>query len=201
VTGQILAKDALIRFSIGPSGEVVPDIEERLPGRGMWLSARADVINTAVAKGMFSKAARRKVVAPPDLRARIEGLLTRRCIDLIGLARRAGQAVTGFEKVSAGLKSGKGGVILAAHDASEAGRAQVQALARHLPVSAVLNGTELGAAFGRDHAVHGLVLAGRLAASLLKESSRLAGVKGDGPERRDQNELERDAKVRSSAKE
>ena len=56
----------------------------------MWLSAEADVINTAVAKGLFSKAARRKVTAPPDLRDRIEGLLTKRCIDLIGLARRAG---------------------------------------------------------------------------------------------------------------
>ena len=35
------APDALMRFVVGPDGAVVPDIDERLPGRGLWLTPRA----------------------------------------------------------------------------------------------------------------------------------------------------------------
>ena len=68
---------------------VVPDIEGRLPGRGFWLSADRDVVNKALAKNAFARAARRPVVAPGDLADRIESLLLRRCVELLGMARRA----------------------------------------------------------------------------------------------------------------
>ncbi|MCR6629641.1 MAG: DUF448 domain-containing protein [Magnetospirillum sp.] len=101
VTGQVRPKGELLRFVVSPAGEVVPDLEHRLPGRGIWLSARRDVVNTAVTKRLFAKAARRAVTVPGELADRLEGLLCRRCLDAISLARRAGQAVCGFEKVKA----------------------------------------------------------------------------------------------------
>ena len=30
----------MVRFVLGPEGEMVPDVAGRLPGRGFWLSAR-----------------------------------------------------------------------------------------------------------------------------------------------------------------
>ena len=176
VTGAVGPKETMIRFVVGPDEAVVPDIEGRLPGRGMWLSANRDVVNSAVLKSIFSKAARRKVAAPPDLADRLEVLLRRRCLDLLGLARRAGQVVSGYEKVRAELKSGRGAVLLAASDGAEDGTAKIRALGSDLPLLSILTAAELGAAFGRDHTVHGLLLPGNLAQKLLIEGRRLAGL-------------------------
>ena len=105
VTSEVKPKAELLRFVLSPQGEVVPDIGSRLPGRGIWLCASRDVVNTAVAKRLFAKAARRAAIVPADLADRLEVLLARRCLDALGLARRAGQAVCGFEKVRAELKA------------------------------------------------------------------------------------------------
>jgi hypothetical protein len=179
VTGQVLPVEQLIRFVVGPDGVVVPDIEARLPGRGLWLSAARDMVNTAAAKNLFAKGFRRKVTVPGDLAERITSLLLRRCLDRIGLARRAGQAMTGYEKVRGELKAGRGAVLLAAADGAADGREKIRALAPALPLVAVLRSDELGAAFGRSHAVHAVLTAGRLANGLKIDAARLAGMRPD----------------------
>ncbi len=174
VSSEELPKDKMIRFVVGPDHQVVADIEARLPGRGFWLSARRDVINTACDKNRFAKAARAKIKVPSDLADRVEGLLARRCLDLIGLARRAGQAVSGFEKVETWLKSGKpAGVLLAAVDGAEDGRAKVRSWAGKSPVIVALTGDELGQAFARERAVHVVLAPGQLANKLLVNAGRL----------------------------
>jgi ribosomal protein L7Ae-like RNA K-turn-binding protein len=147
----------------------------------MWLSAKRDVVNTAMAKASFAKAARRKLDVPADLADRLEALLRRRCLDILGLARRAGQVVSGYEKVRAALKAGDGTVLLAALDAGKDGIGKIGALAPGLPVVRVLTAQDMGAAFGRDHTVHGLLLRGRLAERFLIETARLAGIAGADP--------------------
>jgi predicted RNA-binding protein YlxR (DUF448 family) len=179
VTGKVLPVEQLIRFVVGPDGMVVPDIEARLPGRGLWLSAGRDMVNTALAKKLFAKGFRRKVTVPDDLAETITRQLLRRCLERIGLARRAGQAVTGYEKVRGELKAGRGAVLLAAADGAADGREKIRALAPSLPLVAVLHGDELGAAFGRSHAVHAVVAAGRLADGLKIDAARLAGMRPD----------------------
>jgi len=186
VSGGELPKDEMIRFVIGPEGEIVADIEARLPGRGFWLSASRDVIHTACAKNTFSKVARASVKVPADLADRVEGLLARRCLDLVGLARRAGQAVSGYQKVESWLKSGRpAGVLLAAADGARDGLAKVRAWADKAPVIMALDGDELGQAFSRPRAVHGVVAPGPLAEKLLACANRLDGLRnnrGEAPE-------------------
>ncbi len=97
-TGALRPKDEMLRFVVGPDGSLVPDLDGCLPGRGLWLSAQRDMVNTACAKGLFSRAARHGVEVSADLAEQLEGLMVRRCLDLLGLARRAGEAVAGFEK-------------------------------------------------------------------------------------------------------
>ncbi len=178
VSGDEMPKDQMVRFVVGPEQEITCDIEARLPGRGFWLSARRDVINTACDKNRFAKAARAKVKVPADLADRVEWLLARRCLDLIGLARRAGEAVSGFEKVEAWLKSGKpAGVLLAASDGVQNGRTKVRSWAANTPVIVALDGDELGQAFGRERAVHVVVAPGRLAKKLLANAGRLGGLR------------------------
>ena len=179
VSGQSLPRENLLRFVVAPDGLVVPDLDEKLPGRGLWLLAERDILRTACAKGAFSKAARRETRLPDDLAAQVERLLRRRCLDLLGLARRSGILVAGFEKVRAFLASEDAGVLLAASDGAADGRAKIRALAPGVPLVDVLTAEELGAAIGREHIVHAVIAKGRLAERVLHEASRLSGLLED----------------------
>jgi len=181
-TGETLAKTALVRFVIGPDDCVVPDIEERLPGRGLWLVAQRDIVSDASSGGSFAKAARRKVKVPEGLVDRVESLLTRRCLDLLSLARRAGDAVAGFEKLSAALKGGgwkKGrpALVFIAADSGKDGRRRIEGMIGDVPVVSLFTGAELGAVFGRDRSVHVGVASGGFAERLITEAGRLAGFR------------------------
>lgn len=178
VSGQRLARAQMLRFVVGPDDHIVPDMAAKLPGRGLWLCAARDMVHTAVTRRLFAKAARRRVVVDPDLADRVEALLERRCLDALALARRAGQAVAGFEKVREALRTGDGvGVILAASDGAADGLAKVRALARNVPVLGMFSAADLGRTMGRTRTVHAAVLQGRLAETLLIEAARLEGMR------------------------
>src|SRR3954462_4486915 len=51
MTRRRLPKEQMIRFVVGPARTLVPDLAATLPGRGIWLSALGDVIETARAQG------------------------------------------------------------------------------------------------------------------------------------------------------
>lgn len=171
-------KAELLRCVVGPDGRIVPDVAGKLPGRGLWLTARRDIVAAAVTKRLFARAARQPVIVDDDLAERVEALLAERCRDQIGLARRAGQAVMGFAKVEAALAQGKAVVLLAAADGAADGRMKLRALAPGLPLVEQLSGAELGAAFGREHVVHAALAPGRIAQALIAEAARLAGFRG-----------------------
>ena len=179
-TGSVRPKAEMLRFVASPEGVVVPDILERLPGRGLWLTARRDIVAAASSKGLFAKAARAPLSVPADLADQVEALLARRCCDVLGLARRAGQAAAGFEKVRAWIQAGKAGVLLGASDGAEDGRRKLMALARGLPVISVLRGDELAAGLGRETAVHAAVRGGKLAETLRRDAARLEGFRAIG---------------------
>jgi predicted RNA-binding protein YlxR (DUF448 family) len=181
VTGETLPKAELLRFVVGPDGTVVPDIEERLPGRGLWVTANRTHLAEALRRRSFDRAARRSVKVAADLVEQVDGLLARRCRDMIGLARRAGQAVGGFEKVGGALRAGRAAVLLAASDGAAGGRDKIAGLAPQLPVGMALTGAELGQAFGRDYTAHGAVGPGRLASQLLVDLARLDGMRRPAP--------------------
>ncbi len=170
----------MLRFVLGPGRQVVPDLMAKLPGRGMWLSARRDVLETARMKNAFARAARAPVVVPPDLLDIVEAGLVRRVSDLIGLARRAGQANYGFERSREWLQKDRVGIVIQAKDGSAEEKARFLSGRRHVAVAAPLPAATLGAVFGRDHVVHVVVAPGRLAETLKLETDRLAGIAGLG---------------------
>jgi uncharacterized protein len=180
VTRSVLPKERLLRFVVGPDASLVIDLEGDLPGRGIWLQARRNVVETACAKGSFAKAARQPVTVPEGLPDRVAALARRRCLDLVGLARRAGQVASGFEQVRAMLRDGRAGALLAAVDGSEGGRGKMTGLARDVPLVELFTALELGAALGREQAVHVALARGKLAQRLVAEAQRLAGVAGTG---------------------
>ncbi len=179
VTRAVRPKETMIRFVVGLDDVVTPDLAGRLPGRGMWVSARRAALETAIAKRQFTRAARRPVTVPDGLVDQVEAMLVRRCIELLGLARRAGLAVMGFEKVRVALRSGQAALLLAASDGAADGRGKLRTLAPEVPVFDLLDAAQIGGAFGRDHVVHAGVTAGALSERLRGELTRLAGLRGE----------------------
>jgi predicted RNA-binding protein YlxR (DUF448 family) len=178
VTGEVLPKEKLIRCVAGPDGIVVPDVDAKLPGRGLWLSAARDVVNTAVAKNAFSRAAKAKVTPMEGLADRIETLLVQRCMSMVGMMRRSGGVIFGFEKTRGWLKDGRCAVVLAARDGAADGRNKIKALAGDLELIELFDAKELGHAIGRDHLVHMGFAPGRLTKRFQVEALRLQGFRG-----------------------
>jgi uncharacterized protein len=166
----------MIRFVVNPDRVLVPDLAGRLPGRGMWLSANGDVLETARIRGAFARAARGPVTVPPDLADRARTGIARRIGELLGLARRAGQAVAGYEKARELLRTGRAALILQASDGSIEERRRFLGYTADIPVIAPVSAEALGAVFGRDRVVHVALAPGKLAAALVAEAGRLAGL-------------------------
>ena len=167
VTREALEKDQLIRFVLGPENEVFPDLNGKLPGRGAWVKAERAVLEQAIKKNAFAKAFQAPAKISADLAERIGRMLDQQILDLLGLARRSGLVVTGFEKADTALRTGRAVLLIEAKDAGKEGRSK---LARHtLPgveIWAPLTADLLGRAIGRDHAVHVAVAPGGLAERL-----------------------------------
>ena len=177
VTGEVRPKHELVRFVVGPEERIVPDVAVRLPGRGLWLTARRDIVTKAVAKRLFARAARANVTADDGLADWVERLLAERCCEALGLARRAGQVVTGFVKVHALAAEGGAAVLVEAADGGTDSREKLEALAPRVPVVDLLTCAELSAALGREHVVHAAVMPGRLARSFAADAGRLGGFR------------------------
>lgn len=178
---ESLPKAELVRFVVAPDGTVLPDVAARLPGRGMWLSARADVIDSPRARGALARAGKAAGVAgairvPDDLAGQTRAALAARIADLVGLARRAGQAVAGHARVTEWIASGRVGLLVQAADGAAAGRGKMARQAPGAMVVAPLEAAELGRMFGRDHAVHVAIAPGRLAGLIAEDCRRLAGM-------------------------
>jgi len=146
------------------------------------LSASADVIEKAGAQGglgrAFARAVRGPVIVPPDLPAVLETGLLRRIGELLGLARRAGQAIAGFDKAREWLQTGRAGLVLQASDGSAAERVRFLAGAgRRVTVLDPLPAAVLGRLFGRDHVVHIAIAPGRLGERLAIEAARYEGLR------------------------
>ncbi len=178
VSGEVGPKAGLIRFVAGPDGQVVPDVLGRLPGRGFWVTSTREALDRAAAKGLFSRAARTKVTTPAELADLIERMLARRVVELISLTRKAGLAVTGYEKVKDWLVNGTATVLIQASDGSERGKSKLRPPEKTGLFIGCLTAQEIGLAFGREHAIHGALAAGGLSNRVVEEAARLAGLRG-----------------------
>lgn len=175
VTGEVQPKAGLIRFVIGPDDLVVPDVLGKLPGRGMWVTADRAVLDKA-GKGQFARSAKRPVKVPEGLADEVERQLARRVVDLVALARKAGLAVCGFEKVKSWLANGDVRVLMQASDGSERGKTKLWTPegARYY---GCLTSQELGLAFGRQSVIHGALASGGLSDRVVEEAAKLRGLR------------------------
>ncbi len=177
-TGEVNPKAGLIRFVVGPESVMVPDLASKLPGRGIYVLADRAALDRAATKNLFSRAARQPVKVPEGLADLVESLLARRVVDLLALSRKAGSAVTGYEKVKDWLVKGSAVVLIQASDGSERGKTKLRPPEGENRLISCLTAGEIGLAFGRERAIHAALGAGGLTTRVVEEAARLAGLRG-----------------------
>ena len=179
VSGAVQDEARLIRFVAGPDGAIIPDLGRKLPGRGLWVAADRLSVDTAARKGLFSRAAKRKLAAAYDLADQVQTLLVRRLLAGLGMAKKAGYLTLGFEKVKSAVTGGKAAFLIEAVDGAEDGRRKLTAVFPHLArrprVIGVFTADELGLALGAENVIHSAFLVGRGAEGWAIDVERLSG--------------------------
>jgi predicted RNA-binding protein YlxR (DUF448 family) len=178
---QVLDESRLIRFVAAPDGAVLPDLARKLPGRGLWVEAARDAVDAAVKKNLFARSAKAPLKPAADLSDLVERLLVRRCLDQLGLARREGVLISGFEKSAAAVRGGRAVWLIEAADGSADGRGKLLGLARHAvptpEICGAFSADDLSLALGLENAIHAVLLQGGRADRWTQEVRRLAGFR------------------------
>ena len=179
VTGQVMDESRLIRFVAGPDGSVAPDLGRKLPGRGLWVAADRASIAAAVKTNLFARSAKAPLKPTPDLPDLVERLLVRRVLDQLGLARREGVLISGFEKTAATIRSGQAAWVIEASDGAADGRGKILNLTRHQSarVCGAFTADDLSLALGLENVIHAVLLGGGRADRWTSEMDRLAGFR------------------------
>jgi hypothetical protein len=200
VTREVRPVDELIRFVLDGSGQVVPDVKRKLPGRGLWVSASRQAVATAVKRQLFAKGFRKPVKDRETLVAETDALLVRSAIEALAIAAKAGHVVSGFAKVEASLKAGEAKALIHARDGAPDGIRKLDNLAAaalaggnaeiagKMPVINTLSSAELDLALGRSNVIHAALLAGPAGKTFLSRIERLVRFRtSDGGETANKN--------------
>jgi uncharacterized protein len=185
VSGEVMPEERLVRFVAGPEGVVTPDVARKLPGRGLWVAATREAVDLATKKGGFSRAAKTKLQAPANLSDQVENLLKIRLLSGLGLARRAGDLILGFEKTAQAIEQGKAAWLVEAADGAHDGRRKLLQSVRRAAdaglraprLLGVFSSEELGLALGLGNVIHLAFLAGRGADRWTVDVERLSGFR------------------------
>jgi uncharacterized protein len=187
VTRQVRPIDELIRFVVAPSGEVIPDLKRKLPGRGLWVSASHRAVAEAAKRNLFGKGFKRDVLTTATLADATEALLVRGTIEALAMAAKAGQVVSGFSKVEGALEARQAKIrveaLIHACDGAADGIRKLDAVARQnagnsdesreIPVVTALTSEQLDLALGRSNVIHAALLAGPASKTFLSRSQLL----------------------------
>lgn len=191
VTRRQAAPEAMIRFVRAPDGALTPDIRSRLPGRGAWVTARAEVVAEAVKKQAFARQLKAKVTATPALVAEVDRLLEADCLQSLSMANKAGLAITGFGKVCQALEAGAVGVALEASDGAADGKRKLAQAARRAAANAdethaggvetisLFASHQLDLALGRTNVIHAALAPGGPTQAFLARCRRLAAYRSN----------------------
>jgi uncharacterized protein len=172
----------LIRYVVGPQGEVVPDVKRKLPGRGIWITGTRAAIEAAIKRNVFARGFKREVLVGRDLAATSERLLEQAALDALAIAAKAGQVIGGFAKVEAA--SGRDDLLALIHaaDAASDGKRKLDAAlhrsrdekSREIAIVDLFTGAQLDLALSRPNVVHAALLAGPGSETFLVRVARLA---------------------------
>ena len=179
---RVRPEGELIRFVVAPDGAVLADVKRKLPGRGLWVTARHAAVREAVRRHAFARGFRREVTVAPDLAERVDALLTRAALDALAIAAKASRVVSGFGAVRAAVTGQNVAALLHAREAAPDGMRKLAAALGHRPQTAVVclfTSPQLDLALGRLNVVHAALLPGRESDGFLMRCASLERFRSD----------------------
>lgn len=187
--------EELVRFALSPEGVATPDLRQRLPGRGVWVTARAAEMRLAVKKNVFSRGFRQPATAPPDLDDLVEGLMRRDALAALSFANKAGAVTAGFAKVEAEVAAGRAAALIRASDGGADGARKLAGATRRggrgeLEIVSLFESGELDVALGRENVIHAALAQSGATENFLARCRRLRFYRAEpespagGPEAR-----------------
>jgi predicted RNA-binding protein YlxR (DUF448 family) len=176
-TGSIMNTKSMVRFVVGPDGGAVPDVFCKLPGKGMWVSSKKSSLDRALSKNLFSVVSKKPVLINNNLSKQIEDSILKKLLNLISLARKANQAIAGFEKVKGSLETDRAVLLIQASDGSPREKSRLRPPVGEGTLINCLKMQELGLAFGRESVIHAAIMRGGLHKEITLEALRLGGIR------------------------
>jgi predicted RNA-binding protein YlxR (DUF448 family) len=176
-TGSIMNTKSMVRFVVGPDGGAVPDVFCKLPGKGMWVSSKKSSLDRALSKNLFSVVSKKPVLINNNLSKQIEDSILKKLLNLISLARKANQAIAGFEKVKGSLETARAVLLIQASDGSPREKSRLRPPVGEGTLINCLKMQELGLAFGRESVIHAAIMRGGLHKEITLEALRLGGIR------------------------
>ena len=187
LSGETGPRESLVRLAVSPAGLVLPDAQEKAPGRGAWIGTSRAGLEEALAsgklKGALSRAFKTGDLDLPDtLPQMVEDALTRVFLDRLGLEMRVGALILGTQRIAEAARGGAVTLLLHASDASEDGRKKLDQAWRvgreaegsgERGLELPLDRNALSVALGRDNVVHLALAEDASATRVIKPLTRL----------------------------
>ena len=182
VTRQSGDADQLLRFVLSPDNEVFFDLKEKLPGRGAWVTGQRSYVEQAVSKKLFARAFKTQCRIDENLADKIDQLLEEHCLNYISLSKKAGQILTGFDKISAALSKNNVEMLIEATDGASDGQSKLEkklvAVAGEAKIVKVFSSRQMNLALGGTNVIHAAITRGTMAPGILAAAEKLQRYRG-----------------------
>jgi len=193
VTRESGSPDELIRFVAAPDGTVIADLKRELPGRGCWVKIDRTLVDRAVAKKSFARALKADVKAAADLGETVDRLIAKQLMQMMNMARKAGQFVTGSAKVDAAVRSGAALAVFHSTGAADDGVRKIDQARKawhlgmeteeEIPSFRLFSESEMEGVMGENAFIHAAVLAGQAGEGVVKRAKMLEQYRNSGQSR------------------
>ena len=175
------ADDALIRFVLGPEGNIVPDLRRKLPGRGVWVTSGKEFVDQAVKSGAFGRSLKAVVNVDSGLSDLVRALMEQAVLGALGMAKKAGQCTIGSTKVKLAVEQGRTIGLFHAQDGSCDGLNKLEKVIVQSSLDQsvkpkiwrMFESEKLGLALGATNVIHAALLSGHAGRNCFQKAERL----------------------------
>ena len=181
---QVFDQNGLVRYVLSPQGEILVDYRHKLPGRGAYTCLDRSCIESAVKRRQFDRAFRSNIrdLDPAVLREAVRQQIRERILNLLGMARKSTNVISGSSLVMDSLGGRTGlALVLMADDVSAAIGEKVSAKAAMagIPCFRLFDKGILGQVLGKGERSVVALKDGLLAESVKTELSRYENIVGE----------------------
>jgi uncharacterized protein len=171
-------QSSLLRYVLSPQQQVLIDYRQRLPGRGVYTCFDHECIKKAVERKQFQRGLKveQLQISTEQIFIALEETLLQRIENLLGMARKSAQAVSGSQAVLNGFKrSGSFAFVLISDDVSTGIAEKVLHAAekQHVEVFQMFSKGRIGEILGKGERSVAALQTGLLADAIRLEVQRL----------------------------